>query len=177
MKKSNNYTPVFPNPSHFLLWTFRTGFVGLCSGVARIGAITGIILGDYNLFHLFAPVLILVGTLALFSSLLVPFLPDMTKHKMAKTYQDIQKVQFSNSSTSPESNVNSVATISPITWTHTWRFQIKRIHIFNFHNNSFLNLFVSHFKYAWFNKRWITCKNWIQLNKSIIINRDLLFQK
>ena len=86
---------------------FRSGFVGLCSGVARIGAITGIILGDYNLFHLFAPVLILAGTLALFSSILVPFLPDMTKHKMAKTYQDIQRVQFPNSTGSPESNVNS----------------------------------------------------------------------
>merc|ERR1711963_858447 len=71
----------------------------------RIGAITGIILGDYNLFHLFTPVLILAGTLALFSSILVPFLPDMTKQKMAKTYQDIQKVQFPNSSGSLESNV------------------------------------------------------------------------
>ena len=84
----------------------------MCSGVARIGAITGIILGDYNLFHFFTPVLILAGTLALFSSMLVPFLPDMTKHKMAMTYQDIQKVQFPISNGSVESNVNSGVPIS-----------------------------------------------------------------
>ena len=113
MKKWNHFDSWFQILTHFELWSFRTGFVGVCSGVARIGAITGIILGDYNLFHLFTPVLILAGTLALFSSILVPFLPDMTKHKMAKTYQDIQRVQFPNSNASLESNVvNDNVTIS-----------------------------------------------------------------
>ena len=75
---------------------------------------TGIIFGDYNLFHLCAPVLIFAGTLALFSSILVPFLPDMTKQKMAMTNQDIQKVQFLNLTGSLESNVNSDVTISTV---------------------------------------------------------------
>ena len=75
---------------------------------------TGIILGDYNLFHLCAPVLIFAGTLALFSSILVPFLPDMTKQKMAMTNQDIQEVQFPNLTGSLESNVNSDVTITSV---------------------------------------------------------------
>ena len=36
----------------------------------------------------------LAGALAFLSSILVPCLPEMIKHKMPETYQDIQKVQF-----------------------------------------------------------------------------------
>merc|ERR1711963_1022322 len=73
---------------------YRTTCVGFCSGFARIGAITGIVFSEFNILFLNAPVLLLARALAFLSSILVPFLPEMTKHKMPETYQDIQKVQF-----------------------------------------------------------------------------------
>ena len=73
---------------------FRTSCVGLCSGFARIGAIVGIIFGELKVLHHYEPILILAGILAMLSGVLIPFLPEMTKSKMPKTYLDIQKVQF-----------------------------------------------------------------------------------
>ena len=87
-----------------LYFIFRTTCVGLCSGFARIGAITGIVFSEFNILFLNTPVLLLAGALAFLSSILVPFLPEMTKHKLPETYQDIQKVQFprdENDSSSP----------------------------------------------------------------------------
>ena len=72
----------------------RTSFVGICSGMARIGAIIGIIFGEYDMFHFLKPVLVFAGTLSIISAMLITFLPETTKSKMPETYQDIQMIKI-----------------------------------------------------------------------------------
>ena len=62
--------------------------------MARIGAIVGIIFGEYDMFHFFKPVLVFAGTLSIIAALLITFLPETTKNKMPETYQDIQMIKF-----------------------------------------------------------------------------------
>ena len=90
----------------FILF-FRTSCVGLCSGFARIGAIVGIIFGELKVLHHYEPILILAGILAMLSGVLIPFLPEMTKSKMPKTYLDIQKVQFRTLFNNKEEDVDN----------------------------------------------------------------------
>ena len=42
--------------------------LGLCSGIGRLGAILGIILGEYKWLHLSTPVKIVAGKIFLYSS-------------------------------------------------------------------------------------------------------------
>ena len=46
----------------------RMNGLGLCSGIGRLGAIMGIILGEYKWLHLSTPVKIVAGKVFLFSS-------------------------------------------------------------------------------------------------------------
>ena len=80
------------NFRHVLL--FRTTCTGICSGAARLGAITGIIVGEMKLLHSSMVVNTLAGIVTLISALLIKVLPDMTKEKMPVTSKDIEKVQF-----------------------------------------------------------------------------------
>ena len=73
---------------------FRTTCTGICSGAARLGAITGIIIGELKLLHSSFVVNALAGIVTLISALLIKVLPDMTKENMPVTSQDIEKVQF-----------------------------------------------------------------------------------
>ena len=74
----------------------RATCTGICSGAARLGAITGIIIGEMKLLHSSFLVNILAGIVTLISALLIKVLPDMTKEKMPVTSKDIENVQFSN---------------------------------------------------------------------------------
>ena len=76
------------------IYICRTSFVGICSGMGRIGAIVGIILGEYDMFHFFKPVLVFAGTLSIISAMLIIFLPETTKSKMPETYQEIQMIKI-----------------------------------------------------------------------------------
>ena len=74
---------------------------GICSGAARLGAITGILLGEMKILNGSSTVLILTGILILISAFLIKVLPDMTKHRMPKSNKDVMLVQFSNTNTEP----------------------------------------------------------------------------
>jgi len=73
---------------------YRSTCTGICSGAARLGAITGIIIGELKLLHSSFAVNALAGIVTLISALLIKVLPDMTKENMPVTSQDIEKVQF-----------------------------------------------------------------------------------
>ena len=72
---------------------FRTTCMGLCSGAARLGAITGIMIGEYDLFSSFG-VSLLAAIVTLLSAGFIKILPDLTEERMPVTLQDITKVQF-----------------------------------------------------------------------------------
>ena len=67
---------------------------GICSGAARLGAITGLIVGEMKILNESPVVLTLAGVLIMISAFLIKVIPDMTKHKMPNTLQDVLMVQF-----------------------------------------------------------------------------------
>ena len=73
---------------------YRITCNGICSGVARLGAITGIIVGEMKILNESPVVLTLAGALIMISAFLIKIIPDMTKHKMPNTIQDVLLVQF-----------------------------------------------------------------------------------
>jgi len=73
----------------------RMNGLGLCSGIGRLGAIMGIILGEYKWLHLSTPVKIVAGASTLISAFLILALPDLTKEKMPQTVSEIEAFQFS----------------------------------------------------------------------------------
>jgi hypothetical protein len=75
-------------------FNFRTTSTGICSGAARIGAITGIMIGELNLLHSSFIVNTLAAIVTLLSAVLIKILPDMTKERMPVALDDISKVQF-----------------------------------------------------------------------------------
>ena len=81
---------------------FRPFGVGLCSGIGRLGAILGLILGEYKKLHLINPAMIVIGVLTFISAVLVNLLPDLTKKIMPKNLTDIEQQIFYSSN----SNVN-----------------------------------------------------------------------
>ena len=76
---------------------FRNTCTGICSTSARIGAITGILLGEMKILNLSHVLLAFTGTLILISGFLIKLLPDMTKHKLPENSEDVLKVQFPSS--------------------------------------------------------------------------------
>lgn len=72
----------------------RTKGLGLCSGIGKLGAIVGIILGEYKKLH--PPVRVVTGASTLITAFLILALPDLTKHKMPKTVKEIEVMQFSS---------------------------------------------------------------------------------
>ena len=59
-----------------------------------MGAITGILIGEMKMLNESQVVLALAGGLILTSAFLIKVIPDMTKHKMPNTVQDVLLVQF-----------------------------------------------------------------------------------
>ena len=74
----------------------RTKGLGLCSGIGRLGAILGIILGEYKKLHLSTPVQVVAGASTLISAFLILALPDLTQQKMPQTLNEIEVMQFSS---------------------------------------------------------------------------------
>ena len=88
----------------------RTTCTGICSGAARIGAITGIILGELKSFHQSPAVVILAGIFCVISAIFSKVLPDMTKEKMPKNLNDIKKLELETKEEkreAPKENENS----------------------------------------------------------------------
>ena len=90
----------------------RTTFIGLCSGMARLGAIIGIVVVEIetSIVGRCASVLGLIVCILP----LIPYLPDLTKQKMPKTFKqmfhDLHKVkmdrfELSNTSPSPSESI------------------------------------------------------------------------
>ena len=73
---------------------YRITCNGICSGVARLGAITGLIIGEMKILNESPVALTLAGVLIMISAFLIKIIPDMTKHKMPNTVQDVLLVQF-----------------------------------------------------------------------------------
>ena len=73
---------------------YRTTCTGLCSGAARLGAITGIMIGELDLLHSSFIVNLLAAIVTLLSAVLIKILPDMTEKRMPVTLHDITRVQF-----------------------------------------------------------------------------------
>ena len=83
---------------HFLInISYRNTCTGICSGAARLGAITGILLAEMNILNNSSVVLTFAGTFVAFAALLIKLLPDMTKHKMPNTVDDVMQIQFPRS--------------------------------------------------------------------------------
>ena len=93
---------------------FRMTCNGICSGVARLGAITGILIGEMKMLNESQVVLALAGGLILISAFLIKVIPDMTKHKMPNTVQDVLLVQFPQRFPE-EPNATSMATLNTVT--------------------------------------------------------------
>ena len=87
-------TRLFAPESTYFNFNFRTTSTGICSGAARVGAITGIMIGELNLLHSSLIVNTLAAIVTLLSAVLIKILPDMTKERMPVTLEDISKVQF-----------------------------------------------------------------------------------
>ena len=73
---------------------YRATCTGLCSGAARLGAITGIMIGELDLLYSSFIVNLLAAIVTLLSAVLMKILPDMTEKRMPVTLHDITRVQF-----------------------------------------------------------------------------------
>merc|ERR1711935_689489 len=109
-------TSFFQTAAFALIWsitvevfpkTVRTKGLGLCSGIGRLGAILGIILGQYKKLHLSTPVRVVAGASALISAFLILVLPDLTKQKMPCTVNEIEVLQFSGDRRQDQTQQNS----------------------------------------------------------------------
>ena len=68
---------------------FRLIGVGLCSGLGRLGAIAGVVLGEYKHLHLSAPVLVTAGAITLISAFAISKVPDYTRRQtLPKNMED-----------------------------------------------------------------------------------------
>ena len=103
-------TNFIPRPIRTFLFYFRTTCTGLCSGAARLGAITGIMIGELNLLHSSVIVNVLAALVTLLSAFLIKILPDMTKHRMPVSLQDIAKVQFPEMFLKPNNDAEAAET-------------------------------------------------------------------
>jgi len=72
---------------------FRNTCTGICSGAARLGAITGILVSELKILDA-SYVLLTAGCFVLVSAFLIELLPDMTKHELPNNPEDLMKVQF-----------------------------------------------------------------------------------
>ena len=81
----------------FINVSYRNTCTGICSGAARLGAITGILMAEMNILNNSSVVLTFAGTFVLFAAFLIKLLPDMTKHKMPNTVDDVMQIQFPRS--------------------------------------------------------------------------------
>ena len=99
-------------PKKCIFFSSRTTFIGLCSGMARLGAIIGIVVVEIetSIVGRCASVLGLIVCILP----LIPYLPDLTKQKMPKTFKqmfhDLHKVkmdrfELSNTSPSPSESI------------------------------------------------------------------------
>ena len=76
-----------------MLFFVRTSLTGVCSFVARLGALLGISLGEYDVLHRYNITMFLAAALSFLSAVLLQFLPEMTEIKMADTYEEIKEVK------------------------------------------------------------------------------------
>ena len=90
--------------TNFDQFFYRTAFVGICSGAARIGAITGIVMDEMKLLHPNVTASIVTGMIFLQIGLLFRIIPDLTKSKLPLTWEDTIKIKQTTMelSTDPE---------------------------------------------------------------------------